>query len=47
MFHLSWKELERKLIEVGEGNYEYVSEERLGQDAGRADRIGCLHIIYR
>ena len=47
MFRLSWKELERKLIEVGEGDYEYASEERLGQDAGRADRIGRLRIIYR
>jgi len=47
MFRLSWKELERKLIEVGEGDYEYASEERLGQDAGRTDRIGRVRIIYR
>jgi hypothetical protein len=47
MFRLSWKELERKLIEVGEGDYEYASEERLGQEAGRADKIGRVRIIYR
>lgn len=47
MFRLSWKELERKLIEVGEGDYEYASEGRLGQEAGRADKIGRVRIIYR
>lgn len=47
IFRLSWKELERKLIEVGEGEYDYAAEEKLAQEAGRADRLGRVRIIYR
>lgn len=48
MFRLSWRELERKLIEVGEGDYEHASEERIAAEGGaRTDRLGRVRIIYR
>lgn len=48
MFRLSWRELERKLIEVGEGDYQHASEERIAAEGGaRTDRLGRVRIIYR
>lgn len=46
IFRISWPELEKYLIVIGEGEREFARDEILGRDLAGLDRLGRVRIIY-